>query len=176
MSPSTPSNLLSLATYFPVPPQTNKEPKEQHIKMHLNFKRMSTNADRHSGSVSIRENGGKALFHWTKEKQVKREIHLLSGLGWTFFSSISLLAALFFSARASPPPPWALDTGSVAILSTDSTSTVATFISPPTILFNNQLTPKTYFFYPKYILLVLFPKLIRCLVLQNHIVNTLIRW
>uniref|UniRef100_A0A182S764 Uncharacterized protein n=1 Tax=Anopheles maculatus TaxID=74869 RepID=A0A182S764_9DIPT len=71
------------------------------------------------------------------------------GFGITFFSSISLLAALFFSAvslepppppavpppAAGPPAPWARDTGRVAILSLLSTSTVATFISPlPTMV------------------------------------------
>uniref|UniRef100_A0A182ULQ8 Uncharacterized protein n=1 Tax=Anopheles merus TaxID=30066 RepID=A0A182ULQ8_ANOME len=64
------------------------------------------------------------------------------GFGITFFSSISLLAALFFSAVSlDPPPPTGAgapapspcprDTGRVAMLSLLSTSTVATFISPP---------------------------------------------
>ena len=57
--------------------------------------------------------------------------YLLSGCGRTFFSSISLLVTLFFSAVTSL---WcARDTGRVAMLlvSTLSTSTVAT---PPTMV------------------------------------------
>lgn len=59
-------------------------------------------------------------------------IYLSSGFGITFFSSISLLAALFFSA-VSVLLVWARDTGNVAILSPLSTSTVDIFESGPPI-------------------------------------------
>lgn len=58
--------------------------------------------------------------------------YLSNGFGITFFSSISLLAALFFSA-VSVLLVWARDTGNVAILSPLSTSTVDIFESGPPI-------------------------------------------
>jgi len=60
--------------------------------------------------------------------------NLCSGCGMTFLSSISLLAALFFSALSVLPAVCERDTGSVAMLSPPSTSTVATFTSPPPIV------------------------------------------
>lgn len=65
---------------------------------------------------------------------VTQAAHLCNGCGITFFSSISLLAALFFSALSVLPAVWERETGSVAILSPPSTSTVATFTSPPPIV------------------------------------------
>lgn len=61
--------------------------------------------------------------------------YLSNGFGQTFFSSISLLAALFFSA-VSVLLVWARDTGNVAILSPLSTSTVEIFESGPPIALN----------------------------------------
>lgn len=61
--------------------------------------------------------------------------YLSNGFGQTFFSSISLLAALFFSA-VSVLLVWARDTGNVAILSPLSTSTVDIFESGPPITIN----------------------------------------
>jgi hypothetical protein len=81
--------------------------------------------------------------------------YFLAGVERTFLSSISLLAALFFSALSwalggvpALPPDWGLrgrETGSVAVLSPAaeaSTSTVATLQSPPPTISDS------FFFFP----------------------------
>lgn len=73
------------------------------------------------------------------------ELYLSNGLGITFLSSISLLAALFFSA-VSVLLVWARDTGSVAILSPLSTSTVDIFESGPP-MFSHKPNFSFYFFF-----------------------------
>lgn len=73
------------------------------------------------------------------------ELYLSNGLGITFLSSISLLAALFFSA-VSVLLVWARDTGNVAILSPLSTSTVDIFESGPP-MFSHKPNFSFYFFF-----------------------------